>query len=88
MSLHDLLRLPDIKQADSDLLETEARNKNREHIRRLHAVLARLHVKYQTVLSLRYFERKSIKEISEILNIPENTVKTRIRRGLIALKKL
>jgi len=46
-----------------------------------------LKLKYQTVLTLRYFEDKSIKEISEILEMSENTVKTHIRRGLMQLRK-
>ncbi|MBN1999688.1 RNA polymerase sigma factor [candidate division KSB1 bacterium] len=87
LSLQKKMDLPDEKQPDSDLLAEEEMKKQRDQIQRVHAVLLRLNSKYQAVLSLRYFENKSMKEISEILNIPENTVKTRIRRGLITLKK-
>jgi len=36
---------------------------------------------------LRYLEEFSLKEISEILDVPLGTVKTRIHRGREALRK-
>ncbi len=44
--------------------------------------------KYQTVISLRYFEQKSIKEISEIINSKEGTVKSLLSRGIVKLRML
>ena len=46
------------------------------------ARLKLLPLKYQEVISLRYFERKKIKEISEILGKKEGTIKSLISRGL------
>jgi RNA polymerase sigma factor (sigma-70 family) len=46
-----------------------------------------LPVKYQEVLSLRYFEGKSNKEIADILGINENTLKSLLSRGLEKLRK-
>ncbi|WP_332699043.1 RNA polymerase sigma factor SigW [Halalkalibacter lacteus] len=43
--------------------------------------------KYRTAIILKYLEDLSIKEISEILDIPSSTVKTRIHRGREALRK-
>ena len=43
--------------------------------------------KYSVVLYLFYYEDYSIREIAEILEEPENTVKTNLRRGREALKK-
>jgi len=43
--------------------------------------------KYRTVIILKYIEELSLQEISEILNIPLGTVKTRIHRGREALRK-
>ncbi|AOM84294.1 RNA polymerase sigma factor SigW [Salisediminibacterium beveridgei] len=43
--------------------------------------------KYRAAIVLKYIEDKSLKEISEILNMPVGTVKTRIHRGREALKK-
>lgn len=48
--------------------------------------LENLPVKYQEVISLKYFEEKSIKEISEILGKKEGTIKSLISRGLQNLK--
>jgi len=43
--------------------------------------------KYRAALVLKYMEDLSIKEMSEILDIPVPTVKTRIHRGREALKE-
>ena len=49
--------------------------------------LAQLPVKYQEVISLKYFEEKSMKEISEIVGKKEGTVKSLISRGLQKLRE-
>ncbi len=49
--------------------------------------LTRLDEKFQEVLTLRFFEGKKTREISEIINKNENTVKTLIKRGLAQLRK-
>lgn len=43
--------------------------------------------KYRSVIVLKYIDELSLIEISEILNIPIGTVKTRIHRGREALRK-
>ncbi|MBU9720176.1 MULTISPECIES: RNA polymerase sigma factor SigW [Bacillaceae] len=43
--------------------------------------------KYRSAIILKYMEDLSLKEISEILNLPVATVKTRIHRGREALRK-
>jgi RNA polymerase sigma-70 factor, ECF subfamily len=48
--------------------------------------LKKLNVKYQEVISLRYFEKKAILEIAEILDKKEGTVKSLLSRGLEKLK--
>ena len=48
--------------------------------------LKKLSIKYQEVLSLRYFEKKSILEIAEILDKKEGTVKSLLSRGIEKLK--
>ena len=47
-----------------------------------------LPVKYRNVLYLHYFEGYSIREMSELLNLKEATVKTHLKRGRELLKKL
>ncbi|OIJ14654.1 RNA polymerase sigma factor SigW [Anaerobacillus arseniciselenatis] len=46
-----------------------------------------LPLKYRSAIILKYIEDLSLKEISEILDIPVATVKTRIHRGREALRK-
>ena len=47
-----------------------------------------LPVKYQEVISLKYYEEKSIKEIAEILEIKVGTIKSLLSRGMEKLKSL
>ena len=75
------------RSSDSALLEVEEAVARNEKFKQVHAAIVTLKLKYQTALILRYMEEKSIKEIAEILDISENTVKTHIRRGLIQLKE-
>lgn len=53
---------------------------------RVQKQLLRLDVKYQEVIALRFFEEKSIREISTILNKKEGTLKSLISRGLEKLR--
>lgn len=46
-----------------------------------------LEEKYSVVLSLHYYDQLSVKEISKVLGIKQNTVLTRLRRGRQLLKK-
>ena len=50
--------------------------------------LKRLPIKYQEVIALRYFEEKDNKEITEILNMKEGTIKSLLSRGLEKLRTL
>ncbi|WP_025028897.1 RNA polymerase sigma factor SigW [Caldalkalibacillus mannanilyticus] len=47
-----------------------------------------LPIKYKSIMILRYIEDLSLQEISEIIDLPVTTIKTRIHRGREALKKL
>jgi RNA polymerase sigma-70 factor, ECF subfamily len=49
--------------------------------------LKTLPIKYQEVISLRYFEGKANKEIVEILNINKGTLKSLLSRGLEKLRE-
>jgi len=50
--------------------------------------LKQLPDRYQTVISLRFFEGKENREIAEILKMKEGTIKSLLSRGLEKLKKL
>ncbi|WP_053361359.1 RNA polymerase sigma factor SigW [Bacillus sp. FJAT-27251] len=49
--------------------------------------IAKLPEKYRTVIVLKYIEELSLNEISEILDLPLGTVKTRMHRGREALRQ-
>jgi len=71
-------------QSEKQLIENEL--KLNEDFARVQRSLKKLNIKYQEVLSLRYFEKKSLKEISEILDKKEGTIKSLLSRGLEKLK--
>lgn len=52
-----------------------------------YAVL-KLPIKYKTIIHLYYYEDYSIKEISKILKMNENTIKSRLSRARTQLEKL
>ena len=71
---------------DRERLEKESKKYSEfQFISRLLTMLA---PDYQAVISLRYFEKKSIKEICEILGKKEGTVKSLISRGIGKLRSL
>jgi len=71
-------------QSEKQAIENEL--KLSEDFARVHRALKKLDLKYHEVLSLRFFEKKSLKEISEILNKKEGTIKSLLSRGLDKLK--
>lgn len=68
-------KLPDDRVVELEMQET------------VQTAILRLPAKYRSAVSLKYFDDLSLKEISEILDIPVATVKTRIYRGREALRK-
>jgi RNA polymerase sigma factor (sigma-70 family) len=65
----------DFSQSPEELsLEKE----KRQHL--IQTILS-LPVKYREIFVLRYYQEMTIKEISEILNVNESTVRTRLARG-------
>lgn len=54
----------------------------------LHKKIALLPLKYQEVIVLRYFEKKDIRQISQILNKKEGTIKSLISRSVEKLRSL
>jgi len=71
-------------KTEKQLIENEL--KVNEDFVRVQRSLKKLNTKYQEVLSLRFFEKKSLKEISEILDKKEGTIKSLLSRGLDKLK--
>jgi RNA polymerase sigma-70 factor (ECF subfamily) len=50
--------------------------------------ISQLPLKYQEVIALRFFAGKSLREIAEILDKPEGTVKSLLHRGIEKLRAL
>lgn len=53
----------------------------------IYYAVQKLPLKYKTVIHLYYYENYSIKEISKILHVNENTIKTRLARARKELEK-
>jgi RNA polymerase sigma factor (sigma-70 family) len=73
--------------ADLGTSPASALGRRQAHARLLSA-LRRLPVDLQLVLELHYFERMRGPEISEALELPEGTVRSRLRRALVAVREL
>jgi RNA polymerase sigma-70 factor, ECF subfamily len=71
----------------SDREELEHELQKHEQFLFVMNALKKLPLKYQTVLSLRYFEGKDNQEIIEILGIKEGTLKSLLSRGLNKLRE-
>ncbi|QAA34402.1 RNA polymerase sigma factor [Clostridium manihotivorum] len=52
------------------------------------AAILRLPYKYRVVIMLRYFNDLTIEQISDILSIPEGTIKSQLHRGINKLKDM
>lgn len=63
---------------ESDAAEILLLKEEREH---LHRAFDRLQPDYQSVLYLKYGREMRVKEIAQVLKIPEGTVKSRLRRA-------
>lgn len=66
---------------EAELLQVEAELKRHEEYLALHESISRLPLKYQEVVTLRFFEGKQLKEIGEILGKKEGTIKSLLHRG-------
>jgi RNA polymerase sigma-70 factor, ECF subfamily len=69
----------------TDMPEKELESLELEEV--IQREILKLPEKYRSVIVLKYIEELSLIEISEILNLPIGTVKTRIHRGREALRK-
>jgi RNA polymerase sigma-70 factor (ECF subfamily) len=58
----------------------------REDAAELHTVMGTLEPNYREVLTLRFHEEMSLEEIASVTRAPLSTVKSRLYRGLAALK--
>ncbi len=72
---------------EKEMLQAEEALEQHEEFLKIQAQICELSLKYQEVISLRYFEGKKLSEIAEIIGKNENTTKALLYRGLEKLKK-
>jgi RNA polymerase sigma-70 factor, ECF subfamily len=72
-------------ETERTLLEEEL-EKHRDFLK-INNRIKKLDMKYQEVISLRFYEQKSIKEIAFILGKKEGTVKSLLSRGMDTLRE-
>jgi len=71
----------------TEILEAEEKLKEYQDFLKIQKRISKLEIKYQEVITLRFFEKKKIKEIAEILGKREGTIKSLLHRGLEKLRK-
>ncbi|HDZ54493.1 MAG TPA: RNA polymerase sigma factor [Candidatus Nealsonbacteria bacterium] len=71
----------------ADILEAEEELKKHQDFLVLQKEISKLSAKYQEVIILRFFDKKQIKEIAEILGKREGTIKSLLHRGLEKLRQ-
>lgn len=75
-----------LSNPEQELIEAQEKLKNHQEFLGIQQKIILLSPKYQEVIGLRFFEKKKIKEICEILGKREGTVKSLLHRGLEKLK--
>ncbi len=80
------LDLGSTPSAEEEVLNAEAEIKRHEQYLALQKNITKLDIKYQEVITLRFFENKQLNEISAILGKREGTVKSLLHRGLEKLR--
>lgn len=73
---------PDPASLEAEKEEVERQLEEHEKFLKVQKIVQKLPPRYQTVIALRFFEQKSVKEISEIVGKKEGTVKSLLSRGL------
>jgi len=79
--------LTDYSNAESERIMLEEDLQRHREFVKIQKLITTLDTKYQDVISLRYFEQKSIKEIAVILRKREGTVKSLLSRGTEKLRE-
>ncbi len=72
---------------EKEMLQAEETLEQHQEFLKIQSEINKLDVKYQEVISLRYFEEKKINEIAEIIDKNESTTKSLLYRGLEMLKR-
>ena len=72
---------------ESELIQAQEELKQHQDFLEIQAKIVQLPAKYQEVITLRFFEKKQIKEIAEILGKREGTIKSLLHRAVEKLRE-
>lgn len=78
--------ITDYSNAETERILLEEELEQHRDFMNMNNLVKKLDMKYQEIISLRYYEQKSIKEIAVILGKKEGTVKSLLSRGIGKLK--
>jgi RNA polymerase sigma-70 factor (ECF subfamily) len=73
---------------ESELMEAQEELKQHQDFLEIQAKIVELPAKYQEVITLRFFEKKQIKEIADILGKREGTIKSLLHRAVEKLREI
>ncbi len=73
--------------AEAELVRLEAELREQQALLKMQRAVSALPANYQEVIALRFFEKKQLKEIGEILDKQEESVKTLLYRGIAKLRE-
>jgi RNA polymerase sigma-70 factor (ECF subfamily) len=72
---------------ESELIEAQEELKQHQDFLEIQAKIVQLPAKYQEVITLRFFERRQLREIAEILGKKEGTIKSLLHRAIEKLRE-
>jgi RNA polymerase sigma-70 factor (ECF subfamily) len=72
---------------ENELIEAQERLAQHQDFLEIQKRIVRLSAKYQEVIALRFFEKKQLKEIAEILGKREGTIKSLLHRAVEKLRE-
>ena len=72
---------------EGELIEAQEKLKQHQDFLEIQKKIVQLPAKYQEVIALRFFEKKQINEIAEILGKREGTIKSLLHRALDKLRE-
>ncbi len=73
---------------ESELIEAQEKLKQHQDFLEVQEKISRLPAKYQEVIALRFFEKKQINEIAQILGKREGTIKSLLHRAIQRLREV
>ncbi len=88
IGLDKIPEIPSKDSADKEMKKAEKELESKKEFIKLHQSILKLNPIYQTIITLRFFEKKKISEIGQILSRPTGTIKSQIHRALKELRKI